>query len=217
MKQIGTIALVLLVAFTAGSCVSSGGSVQSSDTGSLPSNPMPEFDAVANTARTWGGDDLAQFTNNFTYQGVECLKVVQDYGATIWSYNFTDLEPNAPVRMRIDANVDTTEASAWVEIFWGPGHYDAPQDVWDARGDDHKWEFFGFKGWDLKWESGGFDPEEGILGTYSDNWETFIDESKQADENGNFYVAIQVGHWSEFPPTITQYFANLSVESVVEE
>lgn len=214
MKHILTVILMLLAVALLGSCVTTDGEAQAADGAELKSTPMPEFDAVANTAKVWGGDDLAQFTYDYTYQGVNCLKVTQDYGATIWSYNFTGLEPNKPVRMRLDANVDTTEASAWVEVFWGPGHYDAPQDAWDERGDDHKWAAFGYEGWDLKWESGGFNPEKGILGTYTDDWETFVDTSKKADENGNFYVAIQTGHWNEFPPTVTHYFANLTVESL---
>lgn len=208
--------LVLVLVFS--SCVTTSGTEgsQSAVLDESYSGPMPEISAKANTGRAWGGDQLAEFTHGFEYQGVTGLRVTQDYGATIWSYNFSDLPPNTPIQMRIDLNLDTTENNSWVELFWGPGHYDAPQDVWDARGDDHKWEFFGFKGWDRKWESGGFNAEEGIIGTATEGWETYSDASKKSDGDGNFYVAIQVGHWSEFPPFIDQHFANLAVAPVEE-
>jgi hypothetical protein len=174
---------------------------------------MPRDPVVANTARSWGGDELAKFTYDYEHEGVTGLKVEQDYGATIWSYNYSGLPPNSKVQIDIDVWVDCLENSSWTELFWGPGHYVPEQKVWDELGDEHKWAFFGKNGYKWKMDTNGRDDEIRSLGNGTDGWE-HVRAFDQADEKGNFFFAIQTGHWDMFPVFVEGYFANLRIKPV---
>lgn len=182
----------------------------STPSGAVESTDGSEFkaDAVEMVATAPWGDAVqtAEFTPAVVEQGVECIEVSLPYGETAVLYHFEGLEPNEPVRFRMNVNIDTFMTDSFFEIGILPGIVGMdkavhPRDLLD--------EYLAYKWID---STGRFAGEPYPDAT--EGWELLETTEYSADENGAVTIMMIINHWTETPPVVYHYFTNPEIRSV---